>query len=317
MAFSWLGVFGIHEYMHLRQFLLEELRSVGSHAMQLDAEIARIGTVYVGWVQNDDGNATEQREDFMVTPGTTLHKLFQAYIAQGGNPFDISMYLDPDMGVDFDASDEDKIVYKQPYGGLITVKTRENVSEPFDAGGELIYAKNPRLRIGKTIANDRAAPIEYQVANARGWANRAIRQKRSNLEWQIIKMLDLREQLIQERRDVLGQAVSELVEEYAVKQSEFARPYLLKENIATLDAIVFGREEDDENEERPPVYGTINVQNLQKGNYDFLTPPRQKGEDDWLGMKIPDNLVLTGDDRVDVVEDLAAPTNPDDVDTPA
>ncbi len=313
-AFSWLGMFGAADYMALRLFLLEELRSAGSHALQIDTELRRIGVAEIMWATDGKGNATETREGFIVRPAaSSIGKLLKAYIAQGGNPFDICMYLNPRSGVSFQPDPENpeelKIVYNQPYGGCLTVKTRENPTDPFDAGGELIWHKNPRLRTGKTQNQDRAEPVGVQVASARKWANQAIREKRSDIEWQILKLLDLSEQLVIERIDTLGHALAGMVPE-VVKQDDIATTFTMKEHLATLDRIVF--EIDPEND--LPVFGKLNVQNFQKGFYDFLTPPRQKGEDDWVGGKIPDGLKLEGQDRQDVVADLAAPPDGHEVD---
>ena len=311
MAFSWLGMFGAHDYMHLRQFLLEELRSVSSRAIQIDAEVTRIGRANIVWDTDENGNATETRIGFVVGPSinTTLGKLMRAYVAQGGNPFDICMYLNPEKGVNFTANEDGSIKYLQPYGGLITVKTRENTKAGFDAGGELIYPNNPRLRIGKAVAQDRAEPVASQIASARGWANQAIREKRSDLEWQIVKMLDLSEQLVTERRQVLGQAVEGMVEEYR-KAGDFAKSFTLRHHISTLDKIVF--EADLETD--LPIYGKLNIQSFQKGFYDYLWPPRQAGEDDFCGLKIPDGLQMDGEDRTDVIAGLAAPSDGSEVD---
>ena len=312
MAFNWLGMFGISDYMHLRSFLLNELRNVNSHALQIDVEIKRIGNAGVIWKPDEDGNATEQRIGFYVDQAySTLGKLLRAYIAQGGNPFDVCDYFDPEEGVEW-SDDVDGgwvMTYLQPYGGLLTVKTRENPTSGFDTGGELIWHKNPRLRIGKSQAQDRAEPIAEHIVSARGWANAAIKQKRSNLEWQIIKLLDLREQLVHERRYVLGQAVAEMVEDYDL-DDEFTTKYTLKEHLKTLDSIVFA----ENAEAGVPAYGEINVQNMQKGFYDFITPPRQLGEDDWVGLKTPMLLVLSPEDRYDVVANLAAPNKGEEVD---
>ena len=310
MAFSWLGMFGAHDYMHLRQFLLQELRSVDSHALQLDTEIKRIGRAKIVWAKDDKGNATEQRLGLRVFPlNSSLAKLMKAYVAQGGNPFDICMYLDPDTGVEFGANDDGSMKYHQPYGGLLTVKTRENPTAGFDAGGELIYHKNPRLRTGKEINQDRAEVIGEQITSAREWANRAIRQKRSDIEWQIIKMLDLSEQLREERVNVLGQAVANMLSNWPMSPA-FAKKYTLQHHIRTLDKIVFKEDEDT----KLPIYGELNTQSFQRGHYDYLFPPRQKGEDDWTGMKIPDGMTLKGLARVDVVDGIAAPTDGSEVD---
>ena len=307
MAFNWLGMFGIEDYQHLRQFLLQELRNVDSRALQIDVEMARIGNVNVIWKTDGNGNATEQRIGiFIRNANSSIGKLMRAYIAQGGNPFDVSMYLDPEEGKQYvdDANGNLVLHYKAPYGGVVTVKTREMPTSGFDAGGELIWHKNERLRIGKSNAQDRAEPVAEQIASARHWANSAIRQKRSDLEFRIMKLLDLREQLLNERRFVLGQSVAEMVTSYKLT-GEFVETYTLRHHIKTLDAILF----ETDTETKLPKLGEINVQNIQKGHYDFITPPRQKGEDDWLGMKTPQNLKLKGQDRVDVVDGLAAPND--------
>ena len=107
----------------------------------------------------------------------------------------------------------------------------------------------------------------------------------------------------------MGQAVADLVSGYELTE-EFTSKYTLKEHLQTLDDILF----EADQETGLPVYGLLNIQNLQKGFYDYITPPRQKMEDDWVAMKVPSLMVMRGEDRVDVLDGIAAPNDGTEVD---
>lgn len=306
MGFNWLGLFSTHQYLALRDYLLQELRSAASVALQIDTELDRIGSAYIIWDTDETGNATEKRLGMMITPSnSSLSKLMRAYIAKGGNPFDICDYLNPTDAVRYFVSTENSeelvIRFTQPYGGAATVRTRESPTEGFDEGGELIYGKNFRLRAGKEMRMDRAEIIGTRMVSAREWANQSIKEKRSDLEWRIVKMLDLSEQLRNERKEKLLHDISGLHAEVPFNET-YSYDHTLRSHIETLDQIIF---ELDENS--VPQYGSLNLENLVPGNYDYIIPSRQKGEDDWVGGKTPWNFVMKGSQRVDIVANLAAP----------
>lgn len=303
MAFNWMGMFSVHEYQGLRDYLIDELRNVGSQANQIDVEIKRIGKVSILWDTDDQGKVTEKRLGLLVSPAnSSLAKLMKAYIAVGGNPFDICMFLDPEEGVEFiqdpEGGEGAVMRFLQPYGGVASVRTRESPTATFDSGGELIYGKNFRLRAGKEIRFDRAETVGVHIESAREWANQGIKEKRNDLEWRIIKLMDLQEQLRDERIECLYHTVAGMVDDVPLQDTD-DHFHTLKHHIATIDKIVFELDDDDN-----PLYGTVNLPNLAPGNYDFLIPPRQMGEDDWIGGKTPFNMVMAGEDRKDIAANL-------------
>lgn len=305
MAFGWLGLFATHQYLALRDYLLQELRSVGSMALQIDTELERIGYASIIWEEDENGSATEKRLGMIISPqNSSLGKLMKAYIAKGGNPFDICDYLVPDEGVEFvynGESDELEMKFNQPYGGVASVRTRESPTEGFDEGGELIYGKNFRLRAGKEIRMDRAEVVGGRIAGARAWANQGIKEKRNDLEWRIVKLLDLSDQLQNERKERLLHDVSGMIDDVALEETD-SYQHTLKAHIETIDRIIFQLDEN-----AVPKYGTVNLQNLIPGNFDYIIPSRQLGEDDWVAGKTPWNFVMSGEERVDIAQGIAAP----------
>jgi hypothetical protein len=187
-------------------------------------------------VTSDDGSvrATENRKGLLVTPNTTLEKLLRAYIAQGGNPLDISMFLVPDLNRQVDTGDEGnpRTIEKMPYGGVAAPMSREKhatndgplddttsvaaqkVAEGSEAvgfgefpGGYLNLIKYPPRRLGKRKDPDEdASMFALEFDSIRRWANQEIRYKLHDLEERIIKMCDLREQLQNELDFTLMQA---------------------------------------------------------------------------------------------------------------
>ena len=230
----------------------------------------------------------------------------KAYIALGGNPFDISMFLDPENGVKFTNAPENEgsviMRFLQPYGGVASVRTRESPTATYDDGGELIYGKNFRLRAGKEMRFDRAEAVGVRIESAREWANQGIKEKRSDLEWRILKMVDLCEQLKIERAECLLHSVAGMSNDAPAIDDTMSYDHTLKAHIKTLDQIVFELTEDG-----VPLRGTVNLANMAEGNYDYLIPPRQLGEDDWIGGKTPANFKMKESERRDIAANLAAP----------
>ena len=95
-SFSKMSFFPPGYFRAFSSWLLRERRDVASRINTLNAEIERIGFVQVEYRQivNPDGSyaVTEERMGVSVTPNSTLEKLVQAYIANGGNPLDISPF---------------------------------------------------------------------------------------------------------------------------------------------------------------------------------------------------------------------------------
>ena len=120
MSFGWLGTFRQGSWQSFRTFVLNERRDVASRIRVIEAELLRIGevTVLYGTTEEEDGSVTttEERVGFSVSPGSSLAKLLQAYVALGGNPFDVSLFLTPDSTVILDPlGTEQTPTRTQPY----------------------------------------------------------------------------------------------------------------------------------------------------------------------------------------------------------
>jgi hypothetical protein len=187
----------------------------------LDAEIARIGEISVVYrTEEQDGNirATEERIGFTVTKNTSLERLIRAYIANGGNPLDISPFLHPERQIILENGSESKIKEVYPFGG-ITAPMSANPDEPLPIAGKDSGRGSFK---GGYIRGDGYAPgrqggrmspgawdsdlfIRY-MHQMRSWANQDIKERVQEIEARIIKLCDLREQLVKERDQVLVQA---------------------------------------------------------------------------------------------------------------
>jgi hypothetical protein len=242
MSFNWLGAFRVGSYLVFRRFVAHELRDVGARIKVINAELSRIGHISIKWklsdvvgdplvlnVDEDDDDetvpitrSTEDRLGLSISgPGTTIAKLVRAYVAAGGNPFDISMFLDPREGVvvtaDDDTPDGFRITWTHPSGGVVFPRTRETVGGGsfLDLGGTLSIDKSLELRVG--LAPDSAGTVldhskselnAGYIRKARDWISQEVREKRNDLEWRILKQMDLREQLRSERDHLLARAAN-------------------------------------------------------------------------------------------------------------
>jgi hypothetical protein len=165
-----------------------------------------------------------------VSSNSSLGKLLQAYIAQGGNPFDISMFLTPDsyewvesetgtnQNPDVQQITNDSGVQQnlyrqntQPYGGILAPRSHTSEeSEGIDTSGWLPLWKYPARRLGGRNQNiyPRADEIGGVISHARKWVTQEIAHLRNNIESRILKLCDLREQLLLEQDDILFNALS-------------------------------------------------------------------------------------------------------------
>jgi len=235
-SFGFMAKYRTGYYLAVRSFLLRERRSIPDRIAHLNAEIRRIGQVVVEYesVENEDGTVqvNERRQKFYVTPNSSLEKLLRAYIAFGGNPLDISMFLTPDLNAQVDETDGSPIATKQsqPYGGVayplsqnyhatndgpVSYDVQEQKVQESGAaltagdypGGYLNLIKYPPRRLGgRKDPDEDSTMFANEMHNMRGWANAEIRHKLHNLESRIIKLCDLREQLTKELDLVLMQA---------------------------------------------------------------------------------------------------------------
>jgi hypothetical protein len=219
MSFSWDCMFRKGQWLEFRRFVLEQRRNVPDRVLVINKEIERIGEVSILY-ELKEGVRTERREGFFVDPSSALGKLMRAYIAQGGNPFDVSMFLQPDSyRLVEDEGTEDaegvrrvggfRVNETQPFGGVIYPESKEGF-EGVDTSGWLPLWKYPPRKLGSNEAN--IFPEADEIGGQIGIVKRAFAQElshlRANLEAKIIKLCDLREQLIIERDEVLASLLS-------------------------------------------------------------------------------------------------------------
>ena len=228
-----MGTFPANYFRSTTQWLLRERRDVVTRIDTLQAELLRIGTVKMSYrpLPSGDGiKMSEQAIGFTVTKGSSLARLVQAYIATGGNPYDISGFLRPDTTEWVETIDGELVRHERyPGGGFIAPKSAAYneplpmpVTDPdpnfsgtqpspqqtgFEAypGGFVDSHRYGPSRLGGRV--DRGAwdspTVNRVMHDVRKWANQEIKNRLQNMEWRIIKLSDLAEQLEQERDEVL------------------------------------------------------------------------------------------------------------------
>lgn len=140
----------------------------------------------------------------------------QAYIATGGNPFNISGFLYPDETEWLETSPELAGQQRYPGGGIVAPKSvaynnpvpgGDRTGYEGYEGGWMESARYAPSRMGGRL--DRGA-WDYETVvrvmhDVRKWANAEVKRLQ-NMEWQIIKLADLHEQLRRERDETLMEA---------------------------------------------------------------------------------------------------------------
>lgn len=285
-SFSRMSKFTPGYFRAISSWLLRNRRDVVSRVQVINNEIARIGFVrchYEG-IEDADGNVrrTEKRIGFAVSEGSSLAKLIQAYVALGGNPLDISSFMYPDTTEVQVLPDESEIVTEAyPFGGVVAPKSAspENpVDDPNDTGygswqgGRSESALDYSARLGGR--NDRGLydsdSIVKTMHKIRNWANQGIKERLQDMEWRIIKLADLREQLIQERDQVLRASFGGYLEglEDDFDDDVFMRGHLVQNLIQDLYELIYQTDSD----------GTVLsfAANVNTGLTYFIVPPRGK-----------------------------------------
>jgi len=214
-SFDKMVVWPIGYFRATTSWLLRNRKEVGARIATINAEIDRIGNVYVGYepTTNAEGEEdfTETRLSLSVTSDSNVGRLMQAYVANGGNPLDISPFMYPEFGY--------------PHGGVISPMSVDDNEgkQPVmidDGSGEVDSGYGASM--GGWMNTDRYYParqggrkdqgsfdsdtILTGMHHVRSWANQEIKERLQDIEWRIIKQCDLREQLVKERDDVLVQA---------------------------------------------------------------------------------------------------------------
>lgn len=275
MGFGWLGTFRQGQWQAYRSFVLNERRDVGNRMAVIEAELARIGEVSVTYAtQVDDTTGeqtiTEQRVAFAVSQGSSLEKLIQAYIAQGGNPFDISLFLSPDSTYLADPDDPDSEVQTQPYKGVIYSKSADYAAGTQYEGGWLCVKKYVPARVG-SASDPQDDLVAGAVDTSRRWVNQTIQARLHDLEARIIKLCDLREQLIHEL-DQLTMAVAGTIGAVPTLDQEYYSEDLgVAKIVAAIDSVFYDVTDG------VPDFNTINSDAMSK--YRSLFPDIEGEED--------------------------------------
>jgi hypothetical protein len=273
MSFGWLGFFRQGSWREFRRFILNQRRDVSARVETINQEIRRIGQIRILYERHEGtGNRmTERRIGLDVTPNTSLEHLLRAYIAAGGNPFDISMFLTPDsieiVESTSDSSDttsagviqSSAIRENQPYGGIMSSGSTDPLTPGLYMGGWLPLWRYPPRRFGNTVSyTAQSADMTRTIHATRAWATQEIRTLRNDLEARILKLCDLREQLVNERDEILPSAVGGSVTSLPWSDDgQFAMSHNVATIVDTIDAVFY------------PV-------RLQDGSRD-LTQPRSSG----------------------------------------
>jgi hypothetical protein len=176
---------------------------------------------------------TEERIGFSVSEGSSLEKLLQAYIYQRGNPFDISSFMIPDTTeiLEKDENGNIKLLESYPYGGVVAPLSADYNTKAEGSGfggspaGFLQFARYYPGRLG-----NRSNPSDLDVVKImkkiRDWSLQDISERYHMIEWKIIKLMDLREQLIQERDDLLLQAFGGHMSSFPLIDENLINPQL-------------------------------------------------------------------------------------------
>lgn len=267
MPFNFLGTMRQCQWKAFRDWTLNERRSVSARLRVIDAELRRIGRITVFYrrrfevVQTQDGaereieNVTEEREALVVSPGSSLEKLVQAYVAQGGNPMSISLWLQPDeilFSTDEDPTDDPDddpnevftnvgvatVPFDQPYGGVVSVQSTDSYGPGGQyPGGLSTLIRDPTKLMGRYVNQATAsAKIAIRTDFARRWVSQNLAEL-SKLEGRIMKLMDLREQLMFERDTLVQQAVGGSVTDFPnpPDPNRYARNLHLTTIVAEMD----------------------------------------------------------------------------------
>jgi hypothetical protein len=224
MSFGWNLMFRKGAWDEFRRFALLQRQNVPSRVIMIDREVSKIGNIRVSYQRSDTNDKTspmsERRIGIEVKKNSSLCKLLQAYIARGGNPFDISMFLKPDSFYYIDdANQSNVLIEKQPYGGVVypTSKEDDDTFSGIDTSGWLSLWRYPPRKLGNKVSpwSDYGQFIGAKIDSSREWITQEIKELRNDLEARILKLCDLREQLLIEKEEILvgsiGDAVNEIV----------------------------------------------------------------------------------------------------------
>lgn len=284
MPFNFLGTMRQCQWRAFRNWVLTERRAVGARLRVIKAELTRIGHITVFYERQEETvitetgaeqtveNVTEVRRAFRVSEGSSLEKLVQAYIAAGGNPMAISLFLQPDeilFTTDEDpleSPDDDhneqatdigfaSTPYDLPSGGAFAPGSTTG----YGPGGPPVRPNNRRdvyKQVGRYFdQGDASGKVAVRMDHARRWVRQELTEL-SILEGRIVKLMDLREQLINERDVLLVQSVGGSVQDLSLPPDpdRFPRNLHLTRIVAEMDRTFYELNADGE-----PDFDTLNV----------------------------------------------------------
>lgn len=283
MSFEWMSTFRQGSWKEYRRFLLNQRKDVAARIRTLNAEINRIGfiRVHYGRVSDTETARSERRTGIDVQPGTSLGKLLQAYVAQGGNPFDISMFMYPDVGLETglrvtEDGDQIPIIDQDyPYHGYTWPQGVDPGRGGIFTGGWLPLWRYPPRKQGtnQTSVADQNQ-IVFPIERSRQWIQQDLQYLRRDLEAKILKLCDLREQLTQERDEILPQAVGGTVEALDFDGVDTQH---VSSIVADIDGIFYPVTEEVPNMDEPREYSAY-------ADFPTLVVDAPTGEEDWCAL---------------------------------
>jgi len=208
MSFGWNVMFRTGSWLEFRRFALTQRKNMTSRLRAIDLEMARIGSIKVVFAPSTEiGKVTEKRVGLEIQAGTSLGKLLRAYVARGGNYYDISMFLTPDS---YEYDENGVYSETQPFGGVIFPEAKDMEEDTAGLAGALIFWKEPKRKQETQSSiwdSESTDEIGGKVLASREWISQEIKELRNDLEARILKLCDLREQLMKERSEIIVRAV--------------------------------------------------------------------------------------------------------------
>ena len=254
MSFNWTMLFREGSWLEFRSFALKQRQNVQLRFDTIDHELTKIGKVSITY-QRDPNNPlkmTERRLGINIKPDTTLAKLLQAYVAKGGNYFDISMFLKPDSYTVVETEGQDgetvnAIKENQPYTGVISPSSGDAISDKVDTTGVTDVWKDPARKLGDKGTlwdEDSTKLVGDRIIYARSWIQQEIKQLRNELEARILKLCDLREQLLIERNEIILTAIAGTTAGTEFDPEAFIEDFHLSKIVYALDTDFYEMKED-------------------------------------------------------------------------
>ncbi len=231
-SFTYMDAFREGQWRAFRAFILRERRSVGEREAVIGAELERIGKIRVLYGRDETTEEITQQRIGLVLEGnanSSLGKLLRAYVALGGNPLDISLFLYPN-------DDEcPGLGFAYPTGLAYSLQSTE---ADLDSNIE----KYKPSKVGGARALD-SEKIAVNMKMARDWVTQEMYQKRILLEERIIKLSDLAEQLDKELTEVVGATMGEGMRE-AWDDTRFQQSHTVPALVYLFDSTFRVAEED-------------------------------------------------------------------------